>query len=320
VKTYPMAWVALFFLVVLRAAVSIYNNTFSPIPTVTAQYLNVDLTSINWLFNIQAVIFIIVSFFTSWLFETLGVKKSFAAVWFTEERRATAGMFIIMVAVIATAATIPQLLLPALPPTPPSINMISNDDDHPMTPKITLWKGTLALVKNIHFWILCGIHGINVGLSISWGGLFNQAITPYGYSNAEAGNIVAVGLVAGTFGCLIAGPVLDATKKHKLFLKLMAPLMCSTYIAMIFIMTYPVPESISTSMLWQLAQAFGFILVLVMDTFRDPQGIPANNMDRGLIFQAAMSGVCVILSFLYMGRMMRTEAYQHATLLNNNKK
>jgi hypothetical protein len=75
-KTYPMAWVALFFLVFLRAAVSIYNNTFSPIPVVTAKYLNVDLTAINWLFNIQAVVFIIVSFFTSWLFESLGVKKS----------------------------------------------------------------------------------------------------------------------------------------------------------------------------------------------------------------------------------------------------
>ncbi|ORZ20645.1 major facilitator superfamily domain-containing protein, partial [Absidia repens] len=403
-KTYPIAWVALFFLVVLRAAVSIYNNTFSPIPVVTAKYLDVDLTSVNWLFNIQAVVFIFVSFFTSWLFESLGVKKSliiggglitlgcwirwiavkiqphsfallmvgqviaaisspitlnimtkFAAVWFTEDRRATAGMFvasnyggiiamflmpavatgedrieftIIMVAVIATAASIPQLFLPALPPKPPSIDMmttVSHDTDDPTT-KVSLRKGTLALIKNIHFWILCGIHGINVGLSISWGGLFNQAITPYGYSNAEAGNIVAVGLVAGTLGCLIAGPILDSTKKHKLFLKLMAPLVCSTYVAMIFLIkqdsfaailyvnglnqfflsfmvpivvelgvevTYPVPESISTSMLWQIAQVFGFILVLVMDNFRDPSGSPPNNMDRGLIFQAVTSGVCV---------------------------
>lgn len=76
--------------------------------------------------------------------------------------------------------------------------------------------------------------------------------------------------------------------------------------------TYPVPESISTSMLWQIAQVFGFILVLVMDRFRDPSGTPPNNMDRGLIFQAVTSGVCVVLSILYSGRMLRTEAYQQS--------
>jgi hypothetical protein len=65
-------------------------------------------------------------------------------------------------------------------------------------------------------------------------------------------------------------------------------------------------------MLWQIAQVFGFILVLVMDRFRDPTGSPPNNMDRGLIFQAVTSGVCVVLSILYSGRMLRTEAYQQS--------
>ncbi|KAI9307437.1 hypothetical protein BJ944DRAFT_275381 [Cunninghamella echinulata] len=318
-KTYPMAWIALFFLVFLRSAISIYNNTFNPIPTVTATYLNVDLTAINWLFNIQAVVYIIVSFGTSWLFETLGVKKSFATVWFTENKRATAGMFVILVAVIASVATAPQFFLPALPPKPSSPVEISQED---ATNKISLWQGTLTLMKNVHFWILCGIHGINVGLSICWGGLFAQAVAPYGYTNSQAGNISAIGIVAGTLGCFIAGPVLDATKKHTLFLKMMAPLVCSTYIALVFIVSYPVPESISTSILWQIAQVIGFALVLVMDKFRDPRGRPANNMDRGLIFQAATSGVIVILSFIYSGKMLRTEAYakkkEHSMSLNDD--
>ncbi|CAO3619115.1 unnamed protein product [Cunninghamella blakesleeana] len=414
-KTYPIAWVALFFLVFLRTAISIYNNTFNPIPTVTATYLHVDLTSINWLFNIQAVVYIIVSFVTSWLFETLGVKKSliiggslltvgcwvrwiavrmqphsfallmigqviaaisspislnimtkFATVWFTENKRATAGMFVasnyggiiamflmpavatgadrieftvILVAVIATAATVPQFFLPALPPTPATPAEMNQEDS---VEKVSLLKSTLSLMKNVHFWVLCGIHGINIGLSICWGGLFAQAVAPYGYSNSQAGNIVAIGIVAGTLGCCIAGPVLDATKKHTLFLKMMAPLVCSTYVALAFIIrrdsfasilyvnalnqfflaflipvvielgvevTYPVPESVSTSILWQIAQAIGFVLVLVMDKFRDPRGNPPNNMDRGLIFQAATSGIIVILSFLYCGKMLRSEAY-----------
>ncbi|KAI8146221.1 major facilitator superfamily domain-containing protein [Fennellomyces sp. T-0311] len=312
-RTYPMAWIALFFLVVLRSAVSIFQNTFNPIPNVIANYLNVNLTAINWLYNVMSIVYIIVSFGTGWLFEVLGPKKTvsvFAAVWFTEDKRATAGMFLIMVAVICTVALIPQFFIPAKPPTPSSIQLGQQNSGQP----ISVWKSTLTLLKNVHFWVLCGIHGLNVGLSIAWGGLTNQALSPYGYSDRDAGNIVAVGIFAGTLGCLTAGPLLDATKRHNLFLKMMAPFMCSTYIAFVFIATFPVPESISTSILWQMAQVIGFVLVLIMDNFRDPNGDPPNNMFKALIFQAAIAGVCVILCAVYNGPMRRTEAYRDAAL------
>lgn len=57
------------------------------------------------------------------------------------------------------------------------------------------------LVKNPHFIILCLIHSLSIGLSIAWGGLMNQAISPYGYSDNEIGNIAAIGVVGGTLGC-----------------------------------------------------------------------------------------------------------------------
>lgn len=57
-----------------------------------------------------------------------------------------------------------------------------------------------------------------------------------------------------------------------------------------------------------MAQLVGFILVLVLDVFRDPNGDPPNNMFRGLVFQAAMAGVSVVLSLIYNGPMLRTEA------------
>ncbi|KAI8146481.1 major facilitator superfamily domain-containing protein [Fennellomyces sp. T-0311] len=410
-RTHPMAWIALFLLVVLRSSVSIFQNTFSPIPKVVASYLGVSLTGVNWLFNIQAVVYIVLSFFTGWMFERLGTKKSliiagvitalgcwvrliavlihppsfpvmmvgqvvasvgspltlnimtkFATVWFPENRRATAGMFvasnyggivamflmpavatgedkiemtIIMVAAICTGAVLPQFFLPAKPPGGSNATTILPK------PSVSFLQCTFQLMKSIHFWMLCGIHGINVGLSIAWGALLNQALTPYGYSDAQAGNIVAVAMAAGAIGALAAGPMLDLTKRHKLFLKLMAPFMCSTYVALIFIIkpdsfaaiiyvnalnnfflsfmvpvvvelgvevSHPIPEAISTSLLWQAAQIVGFILVLVLDKFRDATGDPPNNMYRGLIFQAAMAGVSVIISLLYNGPMRRTEA------------
>lgn len=105
----------------------------------------------------------------------------------------------ILVAVICTAALVPQFFLPAKPPTPTS--RFERRQQTGENNKISVLQSTIGLVKNIHFWILCGIHGLNVGLSIAWGGLMNQAITPYGYSDSQAGNIVAVGIFAGTLGC-----------------------------------------------------------------------------------------------------------------------
>jgi hypothetical protein len=156
-----------------------------------------------------------------------------------------------MVAVIASAATIPFFFIPNKPPTPASV--VSKES------RPSYFGGIKLLMRNPHYWILLIIHGINVGLSISFGTLFNQVLTPYGYTNSQAGILSAVALVSGTLGCCkyspgldlvltciqsnslnntsaaVAGPVLDLTKQHKLFLRLMAPLMLTTYVAFIFV-------------------------------------------------------------------------------------
>lgn len=75
-KTYPRAWVALFLLVLLRTAVSVFQFTFSVVPSLTSAYFNVSLSAVNWLANIQCIIYVLVSFFTGFVFEKLGVKRS----------------------------------------------------------------------------------------------------------------------------------------------------------------------------------------------------------------------------------------------------
>lgn len=72
--------------------------------------------------------------------------------------------------------------------------------------------------------------------------------------------------------------------------------------------SYPVAESTSNSLLWQGCQLFGFIFVLIMDQLRDENGTPKDNMQKALIFQAALMGACTILAFVYNGRMNRSEA------------
>lgn len=109
----------------------------------------------------------------------------------------------IVVASIATAATIPFLFFPTKPPTPASHAAVVTETkaDAPAKPELTLRQGTMLLLKNPHFLILLIIHSLNIGLSIAWNGLMNQAISPYGYTDNEIGNIAAIGVVGGTFGC-----------------------------------------------------------------------------------------------------------------------
>lgn len=75
-KTYRQAWVVLFFLVFLRTSVSVFQFTFSVVPGVSAEFFHVSLTAINWLSNSQGLVYVFVSFFTGWIFEKWGVKRS----------------------------------------------------------------------------------------------------------------------------------------------------------------------------------------------------------------------------------------------------
>ncbi|KAI7852646.1 major facilitator superfamily domain-containing protein, partial [Circinella umbellata] len=396
-KTYPQAWLVLFFLVMLRTAVSVFQFTFSVVPNLTAEYFSVSLTGVNWLANVQCLVYVFLSFFTGWLFEKLGVKRSlilagflcaagsairyiaiklnsfpivmvgqvigsaasplslnimtmFASTWFTENKRATAGMFVasnygailgmfmipaittkleqipktlMIVTIIAAVAFIPLFFIPAKPPTPPSL---VQDQQKP-----SFFSGLKLLSKNYNFWILFLVHSLNVGLSIAFGTIFTQVISPYGYTDTEAGQLNAIAFFAGTLGCSVAGPVLDKTKQHKLFLKLIAPMVLvsdlgfifisksfnyKAFAAILFVMTinqfflsflvpvaielgsetsYPVSDATTSSILWQGAQICGFVLVIIMDMVRDPQGSPPNNLYKALIIQAAVAGAVMLL-------------------------
>ncbi|KAI7900437.1 major facilitator superfamily domain-containing protein [Cokeromyces recurvatus] len=382
-KTYPQAWLALLILVLLRTAISVFQFTFSVVPSLTGELFHVSLTGVNWLANVQGLMYIFMSFFTGWIFQTLGVKRSlilsallnasgcairsigvkmsppsfivimlgqivgsasaplalnimttFAATWFTENKRATAGMFVAtsvekvpmivhLVSGLAAVIVIPVTLMPSKPPSPPSRAM--NEESTP-----SFFKGIRILSKNYNFWILFLVHGMNVGLSIAFGSIFTQIISPHGYTDAQAGQMNAVAFFAGTLGCSVAGPVLDSTKQHRLFLRLIAPMVLVTDIGFIFISnyiyllvydiyvkdstyllaSYPVSDATSNSIIWQGCQIFGFLIVLIMDLLRDTNGTPKNNMYQALLLQAALAGLMMLLSFAFTGRMLRSEAIE----------
>ncbi|KAG1084731.1 hypothetical protein G6F42_021666 [Rhizopus arrhizus] len=220
--------------------------------------------------------------------------------------------------------------MPNQPPTPPTR---VQETDRP-----SFFDGLRILSKNLNFWILFLIHSLNVGLSIAFCTLFAQILAPHGYTNTQAGQLNALAFFAGTLGCSISGPVLDLTKQHKLFLKLIAPMVFVTDVAFIFMVrkdsyaavmfvttlnqfflsflvpvvielgsetSFPVAEATTNSLLWQGAQLFGFIFVIIMDSTRNKQD---TTMTNALIFQAIVAGIVMLLSFIFHGKMSRSEA------------
>lgn len=85
------------------------------------------------------------------------------------------------------------------------------------------------------------------------------------------------------------------------------------------IVSYPVPESLSTSILWQLAQFIGFVLVIIMDLFRDTKGVPKNNLYKALIFQAAVAGVCLLFAVVFNGPMTRSNVLKEQEKIRKTK-
>ena len=75
-NTHPIAWLVLFSLILLRTAASLFQFTFSVIPDQTSEFYSIGLTTVNWLANVQSIAYIVVSFFTGWIYEYFGVKES----------------------------------------------------------------------------------------------------------------------------------------------------------------------------------------------------------------------------------------------------
>jgi FLVCR family MFS transporter 7 len=67
--------------------------------------------------------------------------------------------------------------------------------------------------------------------------------------------------------------------------------------------SYPISESISSSLLWMCSQILGLIILAVMDALRNPDG----TMTRGLIFATCVAFPLSILTTIYNSPNKRLE-------------
>lgn len=170
---------------------------------------------------------------------------------------------------------------------------------------------------------------IYVGFFNSVSSLLNQMMTPYGFSDDEAGIGGAVLIVVGIIAAAITSPILDRTKKFLLAIRVLVPVIGLSFLVFTWMpetgsivgpyfvlamlgassfalvpvaleylieLSHPLSPEVTSTTAWAGGQLFGAIFIIISGALTDGEDAsPPKNMKRALIFQAVIALVAVAL-------------------------
>ena len=235
---------------------------------------------------------------------------------------------VLYTSIISTVATLPAPFIPEAPPTPPSAIAASE--------KLDIRAALSELPQNISFWLILAPFSVYVGFFNAFSSLINQVLEPFGFSETDAGIDGALLIVVGLVAAAIVSPLVDRTKKHVLTIKILTPLIATSYLVLIFmpgtrtvagpwtasailgaasfsllpctleylvLVTHPVSPEITSVICWTMGQVLGAVFIIIMNALRGGwEGEPAGTMKRALIFQAVVAWVVVPLP-MWLGKL-----------------
>ncbi|RKO84901.1 major facilitator superfamily domain-containing protein, partial [Blyttiomyces helicus] len=223
-------------------------------------------------------------------------------------------------ACLSLLAAIGSLFIYDTPPTPPSRSAGMPSD--PFLP------GMKKLVRNRSYIILFVVFGFMIGIFNTFVTLINDYVTPYGYTDNDAGNVGVALIASGIISAGIVGPIMDRTLAHQLALKICTllgtaglvvftfgcdPNRIGTVFAGAILMgaggfpllavclelgvecSWPIAEGTTAGGLWFSANFFGIIFLLISNLLRNPD----STLRRGLIFVACMAATAFCASLFY---------------------
>ncbi|KFZ12333.1 hypothetical protein V501_04285 [Pseudogymnoascus sp. VKM F-4519 (FW-2642)] len=231
---------------------------------------------------------------------------------------------VLYISIIATVASIPSFFIPAAPPTPSS----PSSTEH----KLDIIPSIKTLFKSPEFIMMLIPYTVYVGLFNSISSLLNQMLSPYGFTEEEAGIAGAILIVVGLVAAAISSPILDRSKKFLLAIKIQVPLIALAYLAFIWApptrgvaapytilailgaasftllpvaleyvteLTHPVSPEVTSTILWSGGQLLGGLFIVISDALTDGEnGGPGSdvprNMQRALWFQAVIAMVVMV--------------------------
>lgn len=214
----------------------------------------------------------------------------------------------------------PAILVPGGPPTPvgPSSE----------TPKLSLRTSAPALARSPELWLMLLPFSIYVGFFNSLSSLLNQMLTPYGFTDDEAGIAGAVLIVVGLVSAAVSSPVLDRTKAYLSAIRALVPVIALSYLAFLWMpatrsvpgpyvvlallgascfslvpivleflieLSHPLSPEVTSTTAWAGGQLLGAVFTIVSDALvAGEDANPPRNMKRALIFQAVVAMVAAV--------------------------
>ncbi|RDW60515.1 putative cell surface receptor/MFS transporter (FLVCR) [Aspergillus mulundensis] len=229
---------------------------------------------------------------------------------------------VLYISIMATVASIPSFFIPARPPTPPSASSAATKT--PLVPAIT------QLLQTLEFWLVLIPFGVYVGFFNSVSSLLNQILSPYNFSETEAGIAGGILIIVGLISSAILSPLTDRYKRYLGTIRVLVPIVAISYIALIFApsspagigpsyaimailgassfgllpvvleylveITYPFSPEIGSTICWTAGQLLGAVFILIQDALKAGEGAdPPLNMRNALIFSAVVA--CVAAPF-----------------------
>lgn len=218
----------------------------------------------------------------------------------------------------SSVAAIPSFFLPAAPPTPPSASSA--------VPHTPLGIATYRLIGTWEFWQILIPFSVYVGFFNSVSSLLNQILSPYNFSETEAGIAGAILIVVGLVTSAIMSPITDRYKHYLGTIRVLVPIVAVTYIGLIFApsspagippsyvvmallgassfallpivleylaeITYPLSPEIGSTICWTGGQLLGACFILIQDALKaGADAGPPYNMRNALIFAAVVAVV-----------------------------
>lgn len=224
---------------------------------------------------------------------------------------------VLYTAIISTVASLPAFFLPSLPPTPPSPSVDSR-------PELPLREALATLLRKSQFWLLATPFAIYVGAFNATSSLLNSMLSPFGFSEDQAGIAGAILIVVGLVCSAVVSPVIDRSKAYLVTIKVLTPLIAIAYLILVFApqtrsmaavgvimaliggasfsllpcaleylveVTWPVSPEVSSVTAWAGGQLIGGIFIVVMDALRGgwkSKGEPDGSMKRSLVLQSVI--------------------------------
>ncbi|ESZ99379.1 hypothetical protein SBOR_0249 [Sclerotinia borealis F-4128] len=212
---------------------------------------------------------------------------------------------VLYIAIISSAATIPSFFIPKEPPTPCSAS--SGEPKHALGPSIRF------LLRSPEFYMIMLPFWFYVALFNSISSLINQILSPYSFTETNAGIAGALLIVVGLVAAAITSPLIDKTKTYLLAIKIQIPILGICYLAFTWApqtrslaaiyailsilgaasfslvpvaleylieITHPVSPEVTSTICWSGGQLLGGIFIIASDALR-AKGVSDGSHDDG---------------------------------------